>query len=174
LPARPVSEVNLCAEERRLQGGELVELVRACMATGGALAITATGSSMAPFIRAGDVVTLHALTRPPRMGDVVAASFPDGAQLVIHRVVGRGARGLRVKGDATSFEDGWFEQDQVLARVAKVERLGRPVRWGLGRERWAIAALSRARLLPPLGRAVRALRGLVRRFGGSRDPLDGS
>ena len=81
---------------------------------------------------------------------------------------------MRVKGDATSFEDGWFEQDQVLAWVSHVERLGRPARWGLGWERWAIATLSRMRLLPPLGRAVRALRGLVRQFVGSRAPSDGT
>lgn len=102
------------------------------------------GFSMAPFIRDRDVLTIVPVGgRLLRAGDVVAFKHPENGRLVIHRIVGSSATGWVIKGDSCHKPDGPVSQDLVLGRVARVERGGREVRIGLGRERAAIAVLSR-------------------------------
>ena len=112
----------------------------------------ARGWSMAPFIRDGDVITVAPLKKAlPGVGEVVAFVRPDGGNLVVHRVIARRGPAVRIQGDSgLGYEDGLIPQANLLGRVTRIERSGQPVRLGLGPERYAIAWLSRARLLTPL------------------------
>lgn len=134
-------------------------LLHEFLADGLSAAIPVTGASMAPFIRSHDVITLAPLgSRPIHRGDIVAFQRPDG-RLVVHRVIGLSSSRILTRGDATSGDDGWIDQEKVIGGVEGIERDGQPVRLGLGRGRSMIAVLSRVGLLLPL---LRPLRWLVR------------
>ncbi len=151
------------------QGGELhlsnqgqLELLRGMRERGASLRTPVHGWSMTPFIRDGDVVTIAPIgPAGPRLGDVLAVELAQGSLLVIHRVVRRVDRGWLLRGDNAMAPDGVVPPEQVLGRVVRVQRLGREVRLGLGRERAVIAALSRAGALTRLVALARRLRRAV-------------
>lgn len=94
---------------------------------GGRLAlVVVTGSSMAPSLRAGDLVLVRA-EKTYRVGDVVAYRAASLKRVVIHRVVATGPEGRYiVGGDA----NGWLDSDlpsarEVLGRAwVRVPRVG--------------------------------------------------
>ena len=129
-----------------LSGNHVAGLVRDLLSDGLPVKVTVTGSSMVPFIRAGDVVTL----RP-------------GATLVVHRVITRTGAGVVTRGDASPETDDPVSLGDVLGHVVGVERVGKPVGLGLGPERALIAVLSRWGLLQA---GIRLLVGLKRTLPG--------
>lgn len=87
---------------------------------------TVMSASMSPTIETGDVVVMRKLQSPPRVGDVIAVSVPEGARSrygyppkVIHRVVRIGGDGqIRTKGDARKAADPFtVSRDAVQAEV---------------------------------------------------------
>lgn len=138
-------------EPVRLSNAGQLELLRGVAERGAALHTTVRGLSMSPFIRDRDVVTIAPLRgRDPVVGEVVAAVVPDTGRLAVHRVVQRTADGWVVRGDNCPEADGVLGVDDIVGRVVRVQRRGRDVRLGLGREAVLIAAADR--------------RGLVRRL----------
>ena len=130
------------------------------LAEGLSVEIPVTGSSMAPFVRSGDVLRLAPLVAPACRGDVVAFPRPDG-RMVVHRVVAAAGDRLLTRGDAVPQADGWIAAAALAGRVVSVERRGRATRWGLGPGALLIAWLSRRGLFAP---AMRPWRWLVRRI----------
>ena len=119
----------------------------------------APGASMHPTIRDGEVVTVFPVpTREIKCGDVFLYQAERG--LTAHRVIRRlpGPKTVfRVRGDAPGSEEERVAADQVLGRVASVNRAGRDL--PVGRSlRSGVGALVR------LARRTRArvvgLRGL--------------
>jgi hypothetical protein len=154
------------ADALPLSGPALLELMRAVLDRDAAFRFRARGWSMAPFIRDGDVITVAPLQGAlPRVGEVVAFVRPGAENLVVHRVVARRGTASLIQGDAVAaYKDGAVPVENLLGRVTRVEREGRDVWLGLGPERVAIAWLSRARLLIPLGAWLkRWLNPLLRR-----------
>jgi len=152
---------------RALSGNDVGGLVRDLLRDGLPVKVTVTGSSMVPFIRAGDVVTLRPGAGAKGLPGGVIAFLRPGARLVVHRVVTRTGAGVVTRGDASPETDGPVGWSEVLGHVAGVERGGRPVGLGLGPEGALIAALSRWGLLQA---GIRLLLGLRRRFLGKRGP----
>jgi hypothetical protein len=142
-------------DEHNLSAPMMVSLLDGVVARGHTFRFRAGGSSMFPFIRDGDVVSIKPLDpdRVPRLGDVLAFNRnPDEASvahLVVHRLVGRSAQGYLLRGDhhPPSHSDGMISPVALLGIVTGVERRGRTVRLGLGPERALIAFLSRLGLL---------------------------
>jgi hypothetical protein len=133
-----------------LSTAAVTELMSAVLEKGGLFGFRAHGTSMVPFLRDRDTLTIAPLAnQPPRLGDVVAFSFPTekGARLVVHRVVGRQGICLAVQGDGNGCTRETISPENILGRLVKVEREGKCVRVGLGPERWLIAWLSRTKLL---------------------------
>ena len=130
---------------RSLSVPELVGLTREILHRGVPFRFSAPGTSMSPFIRDGDIITIApcdpATCRP---GDVVGfVRPPDSQAFVVHRVVALEDGGCRIRGDNTREDDGIIPYDCIAGRVIRVERAGKPVRLGLGPERYVIALLSR-------------------------------
>lgn len=140
---------------------------------------------MSPFIRDGDVITVapvqpsdrspHATAfssvshggkpgaMPCGIGQVVAFVSTVSQRLVVHRIIGRHESRFLIQGDSLhGLTADTVRPDEILGRVVRVERGGKRVWLGLGPERHAIAALSRAGLLLPIllraGVLVRFLR----------------
>jgi signal peptidase I len=144
----------------------LMPMVCEILQDGARVRMTATGSSMRPFIRDGDVVELEPLDPASvRPGDVVLALLENGKN-VLHRVARAQEDRLILKGDALRSPDPPVLKDRLVARVASVHRGGRSLR--LDNSFWRLAGLlwSRSSLGPVLlwrfGRIRRALTGLLR------------
>ena len=130
-------------DELHLSNSGQLELLRAVVERGVLMRTTARGFSMTPFIHDGDVLTIAPLGgRQPEVGDVVAFTLSDTGRLAIHRVIARPNGGWLLRADNAAQADGVVPGEQLLGRVVRVERNGRRVCLGLGRERALIAALS--------------------------------
>ena len=120
-----------------------LELLRAVTERGKALRTTVRGFSMSPFIRDGDVATIvPSAGRTPRVGDVVAFTWPDTSRMAVHRIVAAENPGWLIRGDNCMETDGIVPEGNIVGFVVRVEHNGRDVRLGLGPERAWIARLS--------------------------------
>ena len=138
-------------DQKSLSTAALENLMREVLDEGSCFRFQAKGSSMAPFILDGDLVTISPLLDPtPHIGEVVAFVNVGMQRLVVHRIVSQVQDGYLIKGDnQTGFGDGLIPPQNILGRVMHVERAGRIIRLGLGLERYLIALLSRKCLLQP-------------------------
>jgi len=139
------SEPKGAIPRRTLAGPDAERLAADVLRAGGALCLAATGHSMTPAIRSGDRLTVEPQSTRLGIGAVLACE--SEGRLVVHRLVGRDAGRAVVRGDAAPAPDPPLADGAVLGVVVRIERGGRPVRLGLGRERVVIAWLSRRGLL---------------------------
>lgn len=169
-PERPVAQasnmidpdgfghaVSAPAGAQGLPRERVLELLRQLLDDGLSVRLKVTGSSMSPFVRSGDLVTLAPPgDHPIRRGDVVGV-LVGHRWLVIHRVVAAAPESLVTRGDALGRPDEAVSRGAIVARLARVERRGRRIRLGLGPERTVIAWLSRRGWLVPWLRPCRRL-----------------
>ena len=148
-------------EELPISGAAMMELLGAVVDKDMPFRFRARGFSMSPFIKDSDVITVLPLTAEPRLGEVVAFRHPVSQRLVVHRVVGAGSGIFRIRGDAVPQDDGLIPRNDILGRVAAVERNGKPVRLGMGPERALIAFVTRSglflRVVIPLWMLIRPI-----------------
>ena len=150
--------------EFSLSGKALLELLSAVLEKGMPFRFMAKGGSMWPFIKNGDVITINPLSGGPLgVGDVAIFLCLDTGKAMVHRVVGKQGDSFLMKGDNSPSPDGLIPKKDILGRISKVERNGADVSFGLGRERFLIAALSKTGLLPVLVRPVRTCCRLITR-----------
>jgi len=142
--------------ELALSGDVLTDLMRSVLAKGRPFRFRARGSSMSPFIKNGDVVTVSPLGgQELRTGEIVAFVHPESGKAAVHRVVG-GQPGLySLKGDNAAKPDGDLGPDRILGRVTLIERGGKGFRPGRTWRAALIAVLSRSGWL---GRSLRIWR----------------
>jgi hypothetical protein len=158
-------------EECTLSIPLLIRLLGAVLEKGKSFRFEATGSSMSPFIRDGDGITVSPLLgTSPRLGDAVAFIHPESGKLVVHRVVGKRDGSYLIRGDSSSDCADLIPRAKVLGRVTRVERDGKRVYLGLGPERYLVAVMTRRGLLQPLLMPVwRLVRPVVRLLGFRRE-----
>ena len=150
--------------ELKLSGLYLTKLLHAVLDKGAPFRFRAKGFSMSPFIKDNDVITISPLANGSiRSGDVVAFSHPEMKKLVIHRVIGKKGGYFHIKGDNALDTDELIPAKNILGRVTRVERNGKPISFGLGPERFLIAFLTKRGLLLPLFYPIwRIVRPIVR------------
>ncbi|MDX9787071.1 MAG: S24/S26 family peptidase [Desulfobacterales bacterium] len=104
----------------------LGELLSAVMAKGGYFRFKARGTSMHPFIRDGDVITLSAVTAGTglHVGDIAAVLHPVSGKLIVHRVIRKRGTRVQTKGDNSKLADESVPVSAVLGRVSQVRRGG--------------------------------------------------
>jgi signal peptidase len=162
----PCSRVSRPGEtELFLTGPVFIELLQETLAKGVPFTFRARGSSMHPFIKDGDLITVSPLLREylPAVGDVVAFIQREAETLVVHRVIAIKSNCYVTKGDGTTgVGDGPVSAPDLLGLVTKVERNGKRVFIGLGLERRLIARLTGMELMIPLVRAVSKLLRFIR------------
>jgi hypothetical protein len=120
-------------------------MVAELLRSGSAVGFVATGHSMSPTIRSGDRLGAEPLRARPRSGDVLVCE--SAGRLLVHRLVHTKGGSSVCRGDASPTTDPELADASVLGIVSRIERGGRTVRFGLGRERRLIAWLSRRGLL---------------------------
>lgn len=151
--------------EAVLSGEALTELLRAVLDRDLPFRFQAKGSSMSPFIKNGDVITVAPVTRSLlHVGDVVAFTSPESDKLVVHRIIGKQTDSFLIQGDNISVADGVIPRARILGRVVKIEREGKSIVLGLVPGRRLIAFLVRRKLLIPLlSRMRKILHPIMRR-----------
>jgi hypothetical protein len=149
--------------EWSISGAALAELLQDVLRKGVPFTFRAKGSSMSPFIKDGDDLTLFPLNGiSPGLGDVVAFIHKGNGMPFVHRVVGEKGNTYLLKGDNATETDGLISESDILGCVRMVERRGLRVFFGLGPERFLIAYLNRRGILLSLIYMLRKLRLLAR------------
>lgn len=137
----------------------LMDLLRAVLRKGALFRFKAPGSSMTPFIRDGDVVTIAPVknyTYSP--GTVVVFTRPGTQRLTVHRIIKNTQDQVYIAGDnCTGCMDGWVPIENVIGRVIRIDRNGHRIRLGLGIERYLIAWLSGSNRLHQLRNLIARL-----------------
>ena len=153
-------------DERFVSGEVLMDLLKATVGRGASFSFRAKGSSMSPFIRDDDMITLSPLSpSSAKIGDVLAFTCPLTGKLIIHRMVGRKGDLYSIRADNASGPNEIVPETNILGRVTKVERKGKKVFFGLGPERYMIGMFSRSGFLQPLLRLARYVRSLGKSAG---------
>lgn len=141
---------------KSLSGQAVLELLQAVLDRGVPFRFYAKGQSMDPFIRNGDIITISPFSGAiPRIGDIVAFVHPESGKLIVHRVIRKMDESFLTRGDGLQHSDGTIPMTNIIGFVAKVERNGRKVVFGLGLERLLIAFLSRKQFIVPIWEVVR-------------------
>jgi signal peptidase I len=135
---------------RAIPNGKFAALMSAVLLNGTPFRFQASGFSMSPFIKDGDVITISRVNvKKVSLGDVVAFINPVNGSLSVHRVVEHKTNAYLIKGDNSAKLDSWVGQEQILGRITHVERSEQTIRFSLGPERFLIALFSRYNFLIP-------------------------
>jgi len=123
-------------------------LMAAVLEKGKAFRFQASGASMSPIIKNGDILTVADVkNKCIRIGDVVAFTHPKNGNLTIHRVVKKSTDKFLMKSDNGLQVDGWIRRDAIIGIIQSVERGERLKNLGLGWEKVYIAFFSRWNVL---------------------------
>jgi hypothetical protein len=104
-------------------------IVPEVLARGGRVSFVATGGSMWPHIRHGDIVTVAPLPKgvTPATGSVLVYLTASG-KIALHRVTGHTADGtLKLKGDAQPGAPELVPAENVLGHVTSLKRNGKQI-----------------------------------------------
>lgn len=135
--------------ELRIPGPDMVDLIVAVTGKGKSFRFQAGGSSMYPFIKDGDVLTVAPVSDGRvRVGEVVAFRRLGTDRLSVHRIVGKAGCNYLIQGDNNYQPDGLVPEANIIGRITNIERKGRAITFGLGPERAIVAFLVRAKMLP--------------------------
>jgi len=179
--------------ELKLDDDAFAGLSAQILRQGGSFQFRARGSSMTPFIRDGDLLTIAPVdVADLQIGDVVLYCTRRDS-VVVHRVVGRAIEGgesvLQTRGDARLDADSPVPEDAVLGRAVRLERGDRvlhldrglqqlgarlwisvhPLRRGASRlvrgtKEFALRSLQALQSLPPYRRLARSRVGTRARY----------
>ena len=123
-------EVRDNMEERIVDTGTYVSVLRDLAEKGKLVSLLISGSSMTPFLVHGrDYIFFTRPERELRRGDMVFYQRRNG-QFVMHRIYKKKADGYYTVGDAQTEIEGPVMREQIFARVVKVKRKGRIVQPG--------------------------------------------
>lgn len=138
---------------------EFIGIFRESIAKKADFRFKASGYSMLPAIRWGDILTISPTSiMPVSVGDVVAFVRPVTEKLVVHRVVCRRGGGYIIKGDNVFGFDGLVPQDRVIGRLKRVERGGREVYFGMGAGKYLMLLFSVLRVFSVLSFSLSLIR----------------
>ena len=151
--------------EKTLSGSVLIELLWAVVVEKRTpFRFRAKGSSMSPFVKDGDVITVSPLRNNSlQTGEVVAFLSPQTGRLIVHRIIEKKADGFVIKGDNNPEYGDIVPSSNIFGYISKLERKGRSLPIGIGAEGPLIAFLARRNFLVPMFFPIRKIRQLMRR-----------
>jgi signal peptidase I len=125
----------------RLNGLDFRFLAGEILATGHRMRFQASGGSMRPFIRDGDILEVAPFPVKPiiKCGDVLLIDTTAN-KLLAHRVVKikyhQGIASYLIKSDKAISPDGWFQSENILGRVDVIERGSQRILLTLPAQQW--------------------------------------
>lgn len=107
---------------------EMEEVMTEVLSHGSTVTLTASGTSMEPFIRNGkDTVVLKKIQKRLQKGDIILYKRGNG-KLVLHRVVGENKNGYILCGDNQWIKEQGIKESQIIAVLDSIERNGRVIK----------------------------------------------
>ena len=149
--------------EIEINNPELIALMVDVLTQGKDFRFKATGGSMSPFIRNGDMLQISPLSdKKPGLGQVLAYHNPVTGSLIIHRLVGSSATYMLFRGDsyARNMQEKVSNED-LIGLVTAIEKTSKVSHFSLGIERIPIALLSRYNLLFPIIRILHKIKSFL-------------
>lgn len=139
---------------------QLGELCQTILSNEIKLRFEAPGSSMLPFLRGGDTLTISPLSQAkPSIGKIVAFIHPTNNNLLIHRIIDKQESLFLIKGDNSPLlTDGWISESQLIGCVTCVERDKKKIWFGFGLERYLIVFLSKHNFLTKITSRLHVLK----------------
>ena len=132
---------------QRMSGESIADLIGQLHIKNVPALIRARGSSMAPFIQDGDLMTIL----PPKktgLGDIVAFLKPESKEFIVHRIVGKSGTHFIAKGDNVFGPSDLISSSNIIGAVIETKRsFGKIQRMGFGPEKKIIGILSRLKIL---------------------------
>lgn len=139
-------------------------MVCECTGEGRSVAITATGTSMLPFIRPGDIVTI-APQAGYRRGDIVLALVEGRHDVVLHAVIGHDGNTYTLMGTANLKLTEETIGSDIAGAVVAIERDGRAISTLTPKWRRAMSLWLRLRPLRRLILKTMRIVGLISLIG---------
>ena len=103
---------------------EYMEMIRALLEDGQEVSMIVTGNSMRPFLKHGrDKICMKKTDRKLRKGDIVFYRRENG-QYVMHRILKCGDQSYTLLGDGQIVPESGIRQEQIFARITKVQVRG--------------------------------------------------
>ena len=104
---------------------EYMEMIRALLEDGQEVSMIVTGNSMRPFLKHGrDKICMKKTDRKLRKGDIVFYRRENG-QYVMHRILKCGDQSYTLLGDGQIVPESGIRQEQIFARITKVQVRGK-------------------------------------------------
>jgi hypothetical protein len=125
--------------ELNLSGTEFADIAAEILNKGGSFTFVALGSSMLPFVRSKDAVTVIpvSLNMPLAKGDIVLYQSPAAGGIVVHRITGFKRKNLLIRGDFVFGRPEMVEKRRVWGKVKSAERAGKSIKTDSKVWRWA-------------------------------------
>ena len=121
---------------------------------------TGYGTSMTPFIRNGNTLTIKLIDKNDKIkkGTVVAVKHIE-KKIIIHRIIGIKNNYFQIKGDNRKLQDGWYPKESIIGVITEIKReSGKRVQFPTW-QNFIIAFLSKTRILNflilPVGRWIK-------------------
>ncbi len=112
------------------------------------LRFIARGMSMFPFIRPGDIVTVHVIGKKPvRPGDIVAYIDRSTKRITSHRILDLNGPFVLTRGDNNTCRDEQLGRQDILGKVVHVHRRGKELQFSIKWGKRMLAVLSGANIL---------------------------
>ncbi len=163
LPKDSSQFLEISSEELSLPQPAIVDLCRATLNKGAEFRFKASGFSMLPCIRSGDILTVSSITGIPiKFADIVAFTHPISKKLIVHRVLYKKKCAYLIKGDNIHIADGFIPSNDIIGRITKVERGSREIRLGMGPERMLVCFLSFLRMFTLLSICLSGMRRMFK------------
>ena len=145
MPTGPVSHCDGKVNPMNAPCSIIIPLIKEFLQLGSCVRMTATGSSMWPFLRNGDIIEISSIGNlPVRPGEIVLAIHRE--RYLLHRVIQINMRGIFIAGDAQSYFQGPIAPDMVLGRVVALQRGSALLK--LNRLHWRIVGCVWAKTFP--------------------------
>lgn len=104
---------------------EYMEMIRALLEDGQEVSMIVTGNSMRPFLKhRRDKICMKKTDRKLRKGDIVFYRRENG-QYVMHRILKCGDQSYTLLGDGQIVPESGIRQEQIFARITKVQVRGK-------------------------------------------------
>ena len=127
--------------ELTIQQNDLIVLSDQILSNGGALSFKAYGSSMTPFIKSGDVISVEPVAENSLTVGTIVLCKSSQTRAVAHRVVKRHVKNGQIfftlKGDALLRPDQTVTIEQVMGKITGIKRDTRIIRFD--RKPWPLA-----------------------------------
>ncbi len=116
---------------------------------------------MLPWIKDLDIIKIFPLTAPLKIGDIVAFYDNLNSRFIAHRVIRLTHDHIMTKGDNCLAPDPPLTRGDIAGKIKVVQRGTANITFGIGKERFFIALMSRLNVLQVATRILKRVKSIL-------------